>query len=1129
MKKTCLLFFMLCLVAIYAQSPVQLVIQSGHSKEIRSVYFTPDNEWIFTASSDKTIKQYTRDGILMHSYKEIVGDYLQIQFLKSKKQALVFGTLQDSAYLIDFKERKVLKKINLVFKLGDNPINIDGAILQDDQNLLLFSANRESSSSITRFQVLRLSLSTGKFSVLCNNTYQGNDNVIFNKAVNRYIHVLYHDDTYKKYSIYLRDTTRSRIVKDFGKALEWSFSEDGKQVIVNELDANGDAVFRIYSALDGSLIKQVNPVVKLIQKSDLGYYLDDMILSPLNDMIVVTQKGRFGVDTYDFYDMNGNIIHQANKNKRDQVSAFTFNRNQTSYVVARGSSGENIPVNLDVYQYEGNSERLLNSIGDCSQVYSSAFSDDNKKIVLGMKDGAVVWDINGSLLNKTMIGSTSKVAYLNDQKGFLLGGDWQKVLMVDLNGNVQKEIVTEDFGNNVYLNKNLDRAIVVNHKFIELISLQTYKVIKRIDYEAYYNRASSFVSGVVWMKDRFMVLASRQIDVYSLNGDLLKSKEYPCCIIDEDKFFYSERENKVYTLAYGGPVNTFDADGNQLDRFDLQWPRTWNDDFYNVPTSIAGNDALGQFILGSTKGDIYIYGYDGKLVSKLANHKSQVDHLNFSNDGKYLLSGSRDGQLSLWNSKDNYSIAVHYYLFGEHDFVTVSPDGYYSAPKSSLGKLFFLKDGKLYRSENFDLKLNRPDIIMERIGCAESELIQLYKTAYQKRIKRVNVEESQLANAGFELQPEVRIPEIKTYFNKFKSNLFRFQVQASDSLSVLWKLFVSVNGNPHYGISGKDLRGESLKRMSIPVELELSEGKNLIEISVLNQKGIESLKESFEVLYSSPKEKKPDLYLITIGVSKFKDSKMNLTYSAKDADDLMQLFASKQKDAYGKVNTQSFLDKNATRENILTVKEFLKNTTVNDVVMVFVASHGILDEQLNYYVATYDMDFVKPSERGLSFEMLEGLLDGIPARRKTILLDACHAGELDRDDATIVNTQTLVEDGDIKFRSFGNAVVSKTGKGNSFELSKELFSDLKKSTGATVISSAGAMEYAIEGDKWKNGVFTYSFINGIKNGDADLNKDGSIMLSEIKLYIYKNVHELTNGKQKPTSRVENNLNDFRIW
>ena len=110
-----------------------------------------------------------------------------------------------------------------------------------------------------------------------------------------------------------------------------------------------------------------------------------------------------------------------------------------------------------------------------------------------------------------------------------------------------------------------------------------------------------------------------------------------------------------------------------------------------------------------------------------------------------------------------------------------------------------------------------------------------------------------------------------------------------------------------------------------------------------------------------------------------------------------------------------------------------------------------------------------------------------------------------------------------------HAWANKLGMENTSELTKSLFTDLRKGTGATVISSAGGMEFAMESDQWKNGLFTYCMLMGIKSGKADKNKDGEIWLSELKEYISEKVIELSNGKQQPTSRIENQSVDFRVW
>src|SRR5207253_6830652 len=87
---------------------------------------------------------------------------------------------------------------------------------------------------------------------------------------------------------------------------------------------------------------------------------------------------------------------------------------------------------------------------------------------------------------------------------------------------------------------------------------------------------------------------------------------------------------------------------------------------------------------------------------------------------------------------------------------------------------------------------------------------------------------------------------------------------------------------------------------------------------------------------------------------------------------------------------------------ILKVKERLQQAKVEDQVVLFFAGHGLLDKKLDYYFCTVDIDFREPARRGLLYEEIEGLLDGIKARKKLLLIDTCHSGELDKEDLAIV-------------------------------------------------------------------------------------------------------------------------------
>jgi hypothetical protein len=194
-----------------------------------------------------------------------------------------------------------------------------------------------------------------------------------------------------------------------------------------------------------------------------------------------------------------------------------------------------------------------------------------------------------------------------------------------------------------------------------------------------------------------------------------------------------------------------------------------------------------------------------------------------------------------------------------------------------------------------------------------------------------------------------------------------------------------------------------------------------------------------------------------------------------------------------------------------------------------VAGHGLLDNNLDYYIATHDVNFENPSEKGLPYESLEGLLDGIPAREKLLLLDACHSGEVDKDDVTLADA-TTISNSSVKARGF-KKLVSKSSLGliNSFELMQTLFNDIRTGSGINVISSASGVEFAYESKEWNNGVFTYSILQALTYRRCDSNRDGKIQISELRNYVFDKVEKLTNGKQHPTSRRENLGSDFSIW
>jgi uncharacterized caspase-like protein len=107
-------------------------------------------------------------------------------------------------------------------------------------------------------------------------------------------------------------------------------------------------------------------------------------------------------------------------------------------------------------------------------------------------------------------------------------------------------------------------------------------------------------------------------------------------------------------------------------------------------------------------------------------------------------------------------------------------------------------------------------------------------------------------------------------------------------------------------------------------------------------------------------------------------------------------------------------------------------------------------------------------------------------------------------------------------------VVKGTAKEEVSKLASELFADLRNTTGATVISASGGLEFAMESADWNNGLFTYCLLHGLQDNEADDNNNQSISISELQQYLEKEVYKLSNGLQKPTSRIQNWQSDFPI-
>jgi len=525
----------------------------------------------------------------------------------------------------------------------------------------------------------------------------------------------------------------------------------------------------------------------------------------------------------------------------------------------------------------------------------------------------------------------------------------------------------------------------------------------------------------------------------------------------------------------------------------------------------------------------------GEQFAELSGHTSAVTALAFCADGRRLLSGGRDGSLRVWSiAQRRQQVAL--YSVGRQDFVDVTPEQYYRVSRNQLRGVAFRLNDQVYPFEQFDLRFNRPDRVIERLGIAPDALVLGYRRAYEKRLRKMGFAERDLGETLHLPKVELLTRDVPVTTGAAELPV---RIRASDEQVALDRINLYVNDVPVHGSAGLPIAGE-VRSVEADLDVPLVAGRNKVQVSVLNRQGAESLRQT---LYTtSTADRGPgEVWVVAIGVSQYRNPRYALRFAAKDAADLAQAFRRLDGRA-GRaraVHVLQITDQAATRSGIRAAKQWLAQAQRQDLAVVFAAGHGITDDSQNYFYGTWDIDADAPAAAGLPFEDFEDLLDGIAPMRKVLLVDTCFSGEIDKDE--VVTVASAGDGTRVTMRQYKaarnivllagtpSASAASSEPVESLALQQELFADLRRGTGAVVISSSSGNEYSLEGEQWRNGVFTYAVLQALAAGRADRDGDGVVTVSELQAYVMEEVRRLTKEAQHPTVRRENLDYDFEVY
>ena len=506
----------------------------------------------------------------------------------------------------------------------------------------------------------------------------------------------------------------------------------------------------------------------------------------------------------------------------------------------------------------------------------------------------------------------------------------------------------------------------------------------------------------------------------------------------------------------------------------------------------------------------------GKKIHDFIGHTDDVWAVAASPDSRWLVSGSVDQTVRLWEIETG-RLLLSIFHGSDGEWVAWTPAGYYTSSVNGDRYIgWHINQGAdraalFYLASRFSRKFYSPEITARYIETG-GDLEEAIRLVNSTRPERKKIQETKVSDIETLLPPVVffQLPTERNMTVTGTSVRVKAGAKSltDEPIEDIWLL---VNGRPLHkerGVKVAEKQKKSIDglRAEIDVHVPLTQTENRISVIASNRHG-RSEPETIYVTREKGKKGdartraedlyKPDLYLLSIGVSNYQSREYNLDFAHKDASEMAKVLKRQQGGLYGKVHTRLLTDRDASQDNILDGLDWiLKETTQKDVAVIFLAGHGLNDERKNYYFLPHDVDPEKLRHTGVRWFEFMDVLEGIPSK-VIFLVDTCHAG---------------------------NVTGKKRGESDLTEALREL---MKAGSGVVVMAAATGKEESQEREEWGHGAFTKALIEGL-NGRADYNSDKTIDIKELDLYVTQRVKELTGGAQHPTTEIPKIMPNFPV-
>ncbi|WP_419659393.1 uncharacterized protein Dvar_82830 [Desulfosarcina variabilis str. Montpellier] len=248
------------------------------------------------------------------------------------------------------------------------------------------------------------------------------------------------------------------------------------------------------------------------------------------------------------------------------------------------------------------------------------------------------------------------------------------------------------------------------------------------------------------------------------------------------------------------------------------------------------------------------------------------------------------------------------------------------------------------------------------------------------------------------------------------------------------------------------------------VGIDVVSGENEVGIAAFNASNTVQSEIRTTRIYADVPREDARIFIMAVGIDKYRDRASTLRYAVKDAEDLLARLSSKVATVFGaeKVHVYRLLDNDATKQGILAtlIKIGAKIRPVDRFVL-FIASHGVLNQGV-YSIVTHDYPGYIDGDCLIRSDEIMDVSKKLKALEQLFIFDTCHAGGVNNLFSGLYDARMTV---------------------------------LAKSMGLHMYTSASSTQEALDGYKG-NGLFTHAVMTGLQN-KADINRDGKVTVTEL--------------------------------